>query len=247
MQMRIITNWDGVICLMRGEVAVEVCGLCVARGDRWVLQGLDVDVEASRLTVVAGANGSGKSTFLEVLAGLRPAAAGSVEHRAPRRRAGRPDVAYVPQHTPESATVPLTVREVVSMGRWAARGPWRRLDREDRAVVADAMELLDVTDLGRRRLDSLSGGQRQRALVARAVAQQASVMLLDEPTTGLDDRSRDRLVSGLLRCAEVGTAVLAATHDEQLAGRASRCLAMDGGRLADRDAASGPAVTAAAG
>lgn len=232
---------------MRDEVAVEVRGLCVARGDRWVLRGLDVDVEAARLTAVTGANGSGKSTLLEVVAGLRPTADGSVLHRAPRRRAGRPDVAYVPQHTPETATVPLTVREVVAMGRWVDRGPWRRLDREDRVVVADAMELLDVTDLARRRLDSLSGGQRQRALVARAVAQRAPVLLLDEPTTGLDDGSRDRLVSGLLRCAEVGTAVLAATHDEQLAGRASRCLAMDGGRLADRDAASGPAVTAAAG
>lgn len=210
-----------------------------------MLQGLDVDVEAARLTAVAGANGSGKSTFLEVVAGLRPAAAGSVEHRAPRRRAGRPDVAYVPQHTPESVTLPLTVREVVVMGRWVDRGPWRRLDREDRTIVAEAMELLDVEDLARRRLDSLSGGQRQRALVARAVAQQASVLLLDEPTTGLDDRSRDRLVTGLLQCAERGVAVLAATHDEQLAQSADRCLLMAGGRLVDREAA-GPAVVAVA-
>ena len=232
---------------MHDDVAVEVRGLCVARGDTWVLEGIDVDVETARLTVLTGANGSGKSTFLEVVAGLHPAASGSVRHRAPRRRAGGPDVAYVPQHTPESATVPLTVREVVAMGRWAARGPWRRLGREDRAVVADAMELLDVTDLAPRRLDSLSGGQRQRALVARAVAQQAPVLLLDEPTTGLDDRSRDRLVAGLLECARTGTAVLAATHDEQLAGRASLRLAVEGGRRARRDTVAGSALTAAVG
>lgn len=217
--------------VMGGAVAVEMRALGVVRGGRWVLRDLDADVETSALTVVTGPNGSGKSTLLEVVAGLRAPGAGSVRHREPRRRGKRPDVAYVPQHTPESATLPLTVREVVAMGRWHDRGPWGRLTRGDHALVDEVMDLLGVADLARRRLDALSGGQRQRALVARAVAQQAPVLLLDEPTTGLDDRSRDRLISGLLCCARGGPAVLATTHDEHLVRAAECCVAMAGGSL----------------
>ncbi|WP_375002930.1 zinc ABC transporter ATP-binding protein AztA [Aeromicrobium sp. CTD01-1L150] len=209
--------------------AVTLSGLHVARGDRWVIENLSAVLGAGELTAVVGANGSGKSTLLDVVAGLRAPGAGSLTYHRPPRAGGRPDVAYVPQHTPESATVPLTVRDVVAMGRWAERGPWRPLRRSDRELVARWIERLGLTDLAGRRLDTLSGGQRQRALVARALVQDAPLLVLDEPTTGLDGDSRAQLLLALDQAARDGVAVVASTHDEQLARAADRVLALRDG------------------
>lgn len=222
--------------------ALMVRELSVSRGDRWVLDGLSATIPTGATTVVVGANGSGKSTLLEVLVGLRSAAAGSVTHHAPPRPRGGLDVAFVPQHTPESATFPLTVRDVVSMGRWARRGPWRPLRAADRELVDRWVDRLDLTDLARRRLDTLSGGQRQRALVARALAQDAPVLVLDEPTTGLDADSRSKLLEALESAAREGAAVVASTHDEHLVRVADQVLELRDGRAVR---ASEPRSTAA--
>ncbi|NQX28447.1 ATP-binding cassette domain-containing protein [Microbacteriaceae bacterium VKM Ac-2854] len=170
-----------------------------------VLTGVSARFDAGCVSVIAGPNGSGKSTLLAVLAGLHPARVGLV------RRAGR--VAFVPQRSALSDRLPLTVRELVRMGRWADRGAWRPLRRADRVLADECLEALDLTALAAHPLAELSGGQRQRALVAQGLAQRAEVLLLDEPTAGVDAASLPRIAGALLAEAARGAVVVHASHD----------------------------------
>jgi zinc/manganese transport system ATP-binding protein len=117
------------------------------------------------------------------------------------------------------------------MGRWGERGLWRRLTRHDRAAVDSAMERLGVAGLADRQLGELSGGQRQRVLIAQGLAQQSDLLLLDEPTTGLDPEARERITVLLADLIADGTTVVQATHDLEAARSADTCLLLDDGRL----------------
>ncbi|WP_433226116.1 zinc ABC transporter ATP-binding protein AztA [Microtetraspora malaysiensis] len=208
------------------ESAVAVRGLTARFGRRTVLHELTARFPRSRVTALVGPNGSGKSTLLGVLAGVLRPAYGSVE-RTSARRPG-----FVPQRGAVPDSLPITVRETVAMGRWAHCGPWRRLSERDRAVVDDCMARLGVLDLAARRLDALSGGQRQRVLVARGLAQEPDLLLLDEPATGLDLDARRRIAAALEEAVAAGATVVQATHDLDAATRADHCLLLDEGRLA---------------
>jgi zinc/manganese transport system ATP-binding protein len=151
---------------------------------RPVLRQLSGSVPALAMTALVGPNGSGKSTLLGVLAGVIQATAGQLRYAE-----GRPP-AFVPQRGAVGDTLPLTARQTVEMGRWNERGLWRPLTRRDRTVVDSAMERLGVADLAARQLGELSGGQRQRVLIAQSLAQRSDLLLLDEPTTGLDPDRR---------------------------------------------------------
>lgn len=177
------------------------------------------------MTAVVGPNGSGKSTLLGVLSGVMTATSGSV-----LRAAGSPP-AFVPQRGAVGDALPLTVRQTVEMGRWGERGLWRRLTAEDREVVDRCMEQLGIADLGRRQLGELSGGQRQRALIAQGLAQQSDLLLLDEPTTGLDPQAQAGIMSVLAGLVADGTTVVQATHDLQAARSADHCLLLAEGQL----------------
>lgn len=177
---------------------------------RPALAAVTTTLERGRVRAVSGPNGSGKSTLLRVLAGLHPASSGDIQWVS-----ARPRVAFAVQRSTAGDGLALTVTELVTMGRWAHRAPWTRLRGEDRRVVVDTLETLDLATLARRPLSALSGGQRQRALVARAVAQHADLLLLDEPATGLDAHSR-RLIDAAMRAeADRGAAVVHATHDDE--------------------------------
>ncbi|WP_439693400.1 metal ABC transporter ATP-binding protein [Curtobacterium sp. SP.BCo] len=193
--------------------ALDVAGLVVRRGDRIVLDGLDATFPAGMVTAVTGPNGSGKSTLLDVLAGVVEPDAG----RVARLQADR-GLAYVTQSVPPTA-LPLTVRATVSMGRWPHRRWWRPTTRADRAVVDAQLDRMAITDLADLPFDDLSGGQRQRTLVALGLAQRAGVLLVDEPTAGVDARSAALVVSALADEAAAGAVVVHAAHD--LAGIAA--------------------------
>jgi zinc/manganese transport system ATP-binding protein len=139
--------------------------------------------------------------------------------------------AFVPQRGAVGDALPLTVKETVEMGRWGERGPWRRLTRHDRAVVESAMDRLGVADLARRQLGELSGGQRQRALIAQGLAQGSDLLLLDEPTTGLDPQARAHITELLAELVADGVTVVHATHDLDAARAADACLLLCEGRL----------------
>lgn len=198
------------------------------------VSGVTVEVRPRRLTAVLGPNGAGKSTLLKLLSGaLRPHAGGVTLDDRPldalddRRRART--LAVVPQS--ESSPFTATVRELVSMGRYPHLGTWSRTTARDREIVDRALERCAVSGLADRRLDSLSGGERQRVRIARALAQEAPIVLLDEPTAGLDLRYRMEVFHLLSELCAAGLSVLVVTHDLNLASRFSHhVLLLDRGR-----------------
>ncbi|RZS31142.1 zinc/manganese transport system ATP-binding protein [Herbihabitans rhizosphaerae] len=210
---------------MTGKGTIVLRDLSASYGRREVLRRVTAEVPAARITTVVGANGAGKSSLLNVIAGVLPVSSGSVVTGG----CGRP--AYVTQHSEVSDSVPITVRAAVTMGRWAHRGPWRRLTRRDRAVVDDCLARLDITSIADRRLGVLSGGQRQRALVAQGLAQQSDLLLLDEPSVGLDLPAQARIEEALQDAGRDGVTVLRVTHDLTVAGRADHCLLLSAGTL----------------
>ncbi|MGC7100142.1 zinc ABC transporter ATP-binding protein AztA [Amycolatopsis lurida] len=208
--------------------AVTLGELRAGYGHREVLRGITAELPSRQLTAVVGANGAGKSSLLNVIAGVLPAISGSV------RVGGADRPAYVTQHSEVSDALPITVRATVAMGRWAHRGPWRRLTKKDRAVVEECLERLDITSIAHRRLGTLSGGQRQRALVAQGLAQQSGLLLLDEPAAGLDLRARTLIDEALSAVRDDGVTVVRVTHDLAVADQADHCLLLrDGGLVAE--------------
>ncbi|MEX1023901.1 MAG: ABC transporter ATP-binding protein [Planctomycetota bacterium] len=200
-----------------------------------VLAGASLAVGAGELVALAGANGSGKSTLLAIAAGLARPAAGraavdgrDVAHLAPRLRART--VALVPQglrRWPEAG-----VRTFVAGGRYAHQRGLAGMTAEDEAAIDSALEQALVADLAEARLDRISGGQRQRVLVARALAQEAALLLVDEPTAALDPRHQLRVLEVLAGAAAAGAAVLFATHELHLAVQfAERLALIDGGAI----------------
>ncbi|MEV6426291.1 zinc ABC transporter ATP-binding protein AztA [Nocardia sp. NPDC051463] len=205
--------------------ALRISGLSAGYSGGPVLHDLTTAIPCGRVTAVVGPNGSGKSTLLGVIAGVITPRTGTVWRRSTERPA------FVVQHTAIPATLPLTVRETVAMGRWAHRGPWRWLSRQDRNMVHACMERLDITDLATRRLDTLSGGQRQRTLVAQALAQETSLLLLDEPAAGLDSAAQQEISRAIGEVSSHGVTVVQATHDRDEAMRAHHCLLLRDGML----------------
>ncbi|MFJ8594996.1 zinc ABC transporter ATP-binding protein AztA [Streptomyces sp. NPDC093598] len=204
---------------------VRMTGLDAGYPGRPVLHQLTAGIPALATTALVGPNGSGKSTLLGVLAGVIEATSGQLRYAE-----GRPP-AFVPQRGAVGDALPLTARQTVEMGRWGERGLWRRLTRHDRAVVDSALERLGVADLAARQLGELSGGQRQRVLIAQGLAQQSDLLLLDEPTTGLDPEARERITTLLTDLVADGTTVVQATHDLEAARSADACLLLSDGRL----------------
>lgn len=214
---------------------VELDGVYAGYGGPDVLKGVDVRIPEGAATALVGANGSGKSTLLGVLAGTLRPRAGTVTRR------GRTRPAFVVQRSAVQDALPVTVRATVAMGRWAHRGPWRPLTRHDRAVVRECLDRMGVADLADRRLGELSGGQRQRVLVAQGLAQEADVLLLDEPSAGLDRHALEDIRATVDRVRAEGVTVVHATHAPEEASGADHCVVMADGTVA----ASGPPEEAA--
>lgn len=204
---------------------VRLDGVTAGYPNRTVLDQLTMQIPALTTTAVVGPNGSGKSTLLGVIAGVIRVTAGKVEHGTDKR------VAYVTQRSNVADVLPLTVRDAVSMGRWAQRGLWRRLTRRDQDVVESSMSRLGISSLAHRQLGELSGGQRQRAFVAQGLAQEADLLLLDEPATGLDATAQQLIADVLAEVAGEGLTVVQATHDLEVAKSAGHLLLLRDGRL----------------
>ncbi|MFD6281264.1 zinc ABC transporter ATP-binding protein AztA [Streptomyces sp. NPDC060209] len=207
---------------------IHLTELCAGYPGRPVLHELSASIPALATTALVGPNGSGKSTLLGVLAGVIDPTSGDLRHESDQ------PPAFVPQRGAVGDALPLTVRQTVEMGRWGDRGPWRRLTRRDHAKVDTALDRLGIGNLATRQLGELSGGQRQRALIAQGLAQASDLLLLDEPTTGLDPEARDRITAVLAELVTDGVTVVHATHDLGAARSADTCLLLRDGRLAAR-------------
>ncbi|RKD98383.1 metal ABC transporter ATP-binding protein [Halopiger aswanensis] len=197
------------------EPAVSVEGVTFGYGEQPVLEDVSIDVEPGTFLGLVGPNGSGKSTLLELLLGLRRPDEGTVRlfgEPAHRFEAGE-RIGYVPQDVTTAArAMPMTVREVVAMGRYPHRLVGR-FSRTDRRAVDEAMSRVGIADLASRRIGRLSGGQRQRVFIARALASEADLLALDEPTVGVDAESREAFYDLLGELNAEGMTVVLIEHD----------------------------------
>jgi zinc transport system ATP-binding protein len=198
---------------------LEMAGGLVRRDGREVLAGIDLRVGSGDVLAVLGPNGAGKSTLVKALLGLVPLAAGRTEiyGAAPARFRDWQRIGYVPQRLPVGGGVPATVREVVASGRVARRSRWLPaafIDRAaDRAAVDRALRTVGLADRARDSAHLLSGGQQQRVLIARALAGEPDLLVLDEPTAGVDARNQASLAAALHELAGDGRTVVLVAHE----------------------------------
>jgi len=196
--------------------AIRAEDLSVELEGHLALSDVSFSLESGVRLAIVGPNGAGKSTLLRTLAGLLSPSTGHVEiHGHPPL--GHICIAYVPQQSAVDWRFPVTVLDVVSMGRVGRVGPLRRLRAADRRIVRDAIATVDLERLSGRTIDALSGGERQRMFLARALAQESEIILMDEPFAGLDLQSRDDLVDVLIGLRQQNVTLLVALHDLGLA------------------------------
>jgi ABC-type Mn2+/Zn2+ transport system ATPase subunit len=194
--------------------AVVLHDVVVRYDDFTALERTSLTVCSGEALGIVGPNGSGKSTLLKTIAGLLVPQSGSVDvfGRVPRTLPPGA-IAYVPQVEAVDWSFPATVRDVVSMGRFPRLRPWQRFGAHDREAVQRALEAVHMVDLADRHIANLSGGQQQRAFVARAIAQEPELLLLDEPTTGVDAKTEEALRVVVRHLVSHGLPVLMTTHD----------------------------------
>ncbi len=211
-----------------------------AGANRPAIGGVTLSIAPGHMTALLGPNGAGKSTLLELLLGTRTPDTGQVMlDGRPLSQWRRADLALRIGVVPQGETEPqFTVREIVAMGRYPHLGPWRREQTEDAAAIARAMERCDVLAFSERWLSTLSGGERQRVRLARALAQEPRVLVLDEPTTSLDIRHEMTTFAMLRALRDEGTTIVLATHNLNLAARyADDLVLMRDGRMAGHGSA----------
>jgi manganese transport system ATP-binding protein len=211
-------------------MAVTATDLVLGYGSAVAVDRSTFEIPRGGIAAVVGPNGSGKSTLLHAIAGLIRPLSGSIQVAVPSR-----DIAYVMQATRVNEALPVTVAEIVTMGRYAAAGAYGRLGRSDRTAVTEAMERTGVDDLATAHLHSLSGGQRQRVFVAQGLAQDHDLLLLDEPLTGIDLAAAQAIDRVIHDETGRGCTVVVTTHDLSEARAADHVIL-----LAGRVIASGP-------
>jgi zinc transport system ATP-binding protein len=213
----------------------EIRDGAVELGGRPILRGIDVSVRRGEVLAVLGANGSGKSTLVRTMMGLVPTVRGQVRlFDVPRQdfhdwhRIG-----FVPQRVTAASGVPASVREVVASGRLSRRRPFLPPRRADRDAVEDAIAAVGLTGKARDGVATLSGGQQQRVLIARALASVPDLLVLDEPTAGVDVSSQQALADTLRTLVLRGVTIVLVAHElGPLGGLVDRTLVMRDGRVA---------------
>ena len=197
--------------------AIEVSDVTVHYGDVLALDGASLTLAPGRVCGLVGMNGSGKSTLFKTIMGIVRPDAGSVliNGDSPSKARKTGVVGYVPQSEDVDWAFPLSVRDVVMTGRYGKMGFTRRPRAVDRRAVDHALERVELTEYADRQIGQLSGGQKKRAFVARGIAQEATVLLLDEPFAGVDKRSEATITRLLRELAADGVTVLVSTHDLQ--------------------------------
>ena len=193
------------------DPGISMEDVTVVRGGHTALTGVTFSVGPGTLMGVLGPNGAGKSTLFEAIVGLLPLSKGTVKlHGSANENGG---VAYVPQRDKINWQFPATVQDVVTMGRGWNVGWFRQPGRQDREMVRDCLDRVDLWDKRKSLVTELSGGQRQRVFIARALAQEASIILLDEAFSGVDVGAQEGIIGVLQTLRDEGRVVLLATHD----------------------------------
>ena len=195
------------------SAALHYTGVSVGYQGTPVLTGVDLELQAGQRLALVGPNGAGKSTLIKSVLGMAQVLSGSASVLGRSPAASRGHAGYVPQTDSLDADFPVSVRQVVMMGRYRQLGWWRPTRPADRRAVADALDRVGLADRARHRFGTLSGGQRQRALLARAIVAEPRLLLLDEPFNGVDAVSQEAIVRVLRDLSAAGTALILSTHD----------------------------------
>jgi ABC-type Mn2+/Zn2+ transport system ATPase subunit len=198
-------------CGHHHELRVE--GLAVRYREVDALRDVSFSTSCGACVALIGPNGAGKSTLLKAIAGLLPIAGGRIFWRGTKVARWSREIAYLPQRENVDWQFPITVRGVVRMGRFPQAGWWRPFSKTDEDAICRAIGMMGLAELENRQISQLSGGQQQRVFLARALAQEAHVLLLDEPFTGLDRPSKQALAETLRHLTEEGRLVIASHHD----------------------------------
>ncbi|MFW5683905.1 MAG: metal ABC transporter ATP-binding protein [Spirochaetota bacterium] len=199
-----------------------------------MLRQISVTVEPGEKVALVGPNGSGKSTFLKLILGLEPLQRGSIRVYGHNATACRHRVSIVPQRSSVDWRFPVTVRQVVLMGRYVHLGWLRRPGPADHEIVADALERMRIVDLADRQIGELSGGQQQRVMLARTLAHDADLLLLDEPLNHVDISTQELIFHTLEDLCGKGKTAIVSTHDLGILDvHFSRALFIDGEIIAD--------------
>jgi manganese/iron transport system ATP-binding protein len=206
---------------------LDVSHLTVRYNGRAALENITFHLHEGERVAVVGPNGAGKSTLFKVVAGVLQPNSGEVRIFGSRPR-GHVCIGYIPQRSQVDWNFPVTVADVVMMGRSAKLGPLNFPHKKDWEHVHHALETVDLTSLAARQIGQLSGGQQQRMFIARALAQEAELMLMDEPLTGLDTPSQEGILDLLDRLKEEKVTVMVATHDlDQAAAHFDRIMLLN--------------------
>lgn len=192
---------------------LEIEALTVSYDENPVLERVELTIDAGRLVGIVGPNGAGKSTLLKAMLGLIKHDAGHVSFFGQPLDKVRRRVVYVPQRSSVDWDFPVTVHDVVLMGRAAQRPWWARPSKKDRAVAAQAIDQLGLSDLAERPIGNLSGGQQQRTFLARALVQQGDLYVMDEPFVGVDAATEHVIIELLRGLRDEGKTVLVVNHD----------------------------------
>lgn len=192
---------------------LQVSDLCVTYGSVTALCEVDFETTCGHRLALLGPNGAGKSTLIRTLAGLLKGEHGSILWRGQALKGTTQEIAYLPQLDRHREGFPVNVRDVVTMGRLPHVGFWKTLRKVDEEKVEKAIAAMHLEELADRQIDALSGGQRQRAFLARALAQEAHIVMLDEPFTGLDVESAKELEDTLKELGKRGHLVIASHHN----------------------------------
>ncbi len=213
--------------------ALRVEDLHVHYGEICALRDVAFEIHCGHALALIGRNGAGKSTLLKAIAGLPMQTRGQIFWRdAPIRKASH-EIAYLPQREEVDWRFPMTIRGMVETGRYPQLGLWRRFGPRDAEVVDFAIEAMDLADLQNRQLRQLSGGQQQRAFIARALAQEAHVLLLDEPYAGLDRPAAEKLTELCHQLVSEGRLLIASHHDlKTVAASFNDVLLLNGSQVA---------------
>lgn len=211
-----------------GSPIVELANVTVRYDGRKVLEGVSFRSVAGERLAVVGPNGAGKSTLFKVIAGVLPPTSGEVSV-AGHWPGGHVCIAYVPQRSEVDWDFPVTLSDVVLMGRIGKIGLLRHAGRRDRQQVRECLEVVGLVDLADRQIAELSGGQQQRMFIARALAQEAELVLMDEPLRGLDLPAQESIFRILNELRQRQVTVMVATHDLNMAAeRFDRVMLLNG-------------------
>lgn len=196
------------------DLALNIEDLTAGYQDAVVLHGISWQVPRGTLAAIIGPNGGGKSTLLKTAVGLlKPIHYGTLELLGTLPHQARKSVAYLPQQEEVDWDFPISVLDVVLQGRLVKKGWWGRYQKADYATSLETLKFFGLDRFKNTQIGSLSGGQRQRVFLARAVVQEAELILLDEPATGLDAHAQHELADLLVALGKAGKTVVAATHD----------------------------------